>query len=229
MSKYRYESKMNQILVYGGNLVVLNVLYLICCLPIITIGAAQAGLFTAIRVLRDKENGGSCIKAFFRGFKGDFGRITLAHSLFCLLGAMLVLLLLNDLFWQYGNLVAPVGLILVSMAVASVLHSLLAPFHATFQFNGPFQLLLNTGLLVITNFPKALLLALLINLPLMVLVIAPGIFVLCSGFFLLLYYSFVYLLAAILLEKPFRQLTEDFLKSQQTENAPTESHETEEV
>lgn len=229
MSKYHYESKLNQILVYGANLVALNVLYLICCLPIVTIGAAQAGLFTAIQVLRDKENGNSCIKAFFRGFKGDFGRITLAHSLFCLLGAMLVLLLLNDLFWQYGNLVAPVGLILVSMAVASVLHSMLAPFHASFQCNGPFQLLLNTGLLVITNFPKALLLAIVINLPLMVLVIAPGIFVLCAGFFLLLYYSFAYLLAAALLQKPFRQLTENFLKAQKEENAPAESPETEDA
>ena len=68
-----------------GDLVILNVLFLLCCLPIFTIGAAQAGLYTGLRVLADKEDDSSPAAAFFRGFSSGFGKITIVHSLLMVL------------------------------------------------------------------------------------------------------------------------------------------------
>ena len=50
---FSYESKPMQIMMFIGDLILLNVIYLLCCLPIFTSGAAQAGLFTACKVLLD--------------------------------------------------------------------------------------------------------------------------------------------------------------------------------
>ena len=40
---FSYDSKLMQILNFIGDLIILNVLYLVCCLPVVTIGAAQIG------------------------------------------------------------------------------------------------------------------------------------------------------------------------------------------
>ena len=65
MNIFDYNSKFNQLLMTVADIIILNVLYLVCCIPVFTIGAAQAGLFTGIRVLLDKEDDSSCAKAFF--------------------------------------------------------------------------------------------------------------------------------------------------------------------
>ena len=52
MNIFNYESKFNQLLMTLADLIILNLLFVVCSLPIFTIGAAQAGLFTGIRVLR---------------------------------------------------------------------------------------------------------------------------------------------------------------------------------
>ena len=56
---FSYDSKPMQILMFVGDLIILNILYLICCIPIFTIGAAQAGMYTACKVLLDKEDDSS--------------------------------------------------------------------------------------------------------------------------------------------------------------------------
>ena len=53
---FSYDSKPMQLLGFLGDLILLNILYLVCCIPLFTIGAAQAGLFTACKVLLDKED-----------------------------------------------------------------------------------------------------------------------------------------------------------------------------
>ena len=50
-SFFSYESKPMQILMFVGDLIILNVIFLVCCLPIFTIGAAQAGLYTAMKAI----------------------------------------------------------------------------------------------------------------------------------------------------------------------------------
>ena len=79
-SIFSYESKLVQMLLKLADMMIMNILYVLCCLPVFTIGAAQAGLHTGIRQLRDPADDSSCTKAFFRGFANGFGKITLVYS-----------------------------------------------------------------------------------------------------------------------------------------------------
>ena len=54
-----------------GQLILLSILWTVCCLPIITIGASTTALYyTVVKVLR--RNRGSLFAAFFREFRGSF-------------------------------------------------------------------------------------------------------------------------------------------------------------
>jgi hypothetical protein len=70
------DSKFMQILHTISDHILLNLLFIICCIPVVTIGAAQAGLYSGIRVLRDEEDDSSCFRAFWKGFGIGFGKIT---------------------------------------------------------------------------------------------------------------------------------------------------------
>ena len=70
MNIFNYESKFNQMVMVLADMIILNLLYLICCIPIFTIGAAQAGLYTAVRAMRDDEDYvGSCYAAFLTALR----------------------------------------------------------------------------------------------------------------------------------------------------------------
>lgn len=54
-----------------GQLVLVSILWTVCCLPIVTIGAASTALYyTVVKVLRRGQD--SLIQAFFREFRSNF-------------------------------------------------------------------------------------------------------------------------------------------------------------
>lgn len=54
----------------------LNILWLVCCLPIFTIGASTTALFyVTLKVVKNEEN--SLTKAFFHSFKENFRQSTI--------------------------------------------------------------------------------------------------------------------------------------------------------
>jgi len=70
------------------DLVVLNIVFLLCCLPVFTIGAAISGMYTVtLRSIRYGD--GYVIPTFFRGFKASFRQATISWLICCLVGALL--------------------------------------------------------------------------------------------------------------------------------------------
>ena len=61
---FNYESKAMQAMMGLASMIAMNILYLICCIPVVTAGAAQAGLYSGIRHLQDKEADTSCLPVF---------------------------------------------------------------------------------------------------------------------------------------------------------------------
>lgn len=58
-----------------ADLIILNIIYIICCLPIVTIGAATTGLYyVTLKMSKDEE--GYILKDFFRSFKQNFRQAT---------------------------------------------------------------------------------------------------------------------------------------------------------
>ena len=73
----------------AGDLIVLNLLIILCCLPVVTAGAAlTAGYATLLRILRGAEQGFP-FRPFFADFRKSFRKATLAWLLL-LLGLFLM-------------------------------------------------------------------------------------------------------------------------------------------
>lgn len=63
-----------------SDLVILNILFILCCLPIITIGASFTALYTmTLRMIRNEEN--YIVKDFFKSFKENFYQSTIIWTI----------------------------------------------------------------------------------------------------------------------------------------------------
>ena len=93
MGIFSYDSKLMRLLGGLADMMLLNVLYIVCSIPVFTMGAAQAGLYNGLRNLHDPESEGGYVKAFFRGFQDGFLRITLVWTALLILVLGLVYLL----------------------------------------------------------------------------------------------------------------------------------------
>ena len=84
------DSGLTRVLSYVGDLMVLNVLFLVCCIPVVTAGGAAAALYTvAFRMAEERD--GEVVRPFFRALKGSFLK-GLAFELIFAAAAALILL-----------------------------------------------------------------------------------------------------------------------------------------
>lgn len=106
-----------------GNVFVLNILYVIFSLPIITIGASTTALYyVSIKMVRQKE--GPIAKDFIRAFKTNFKQATAAWA---------VIAIANLLLWAsyiyINNFTGPSAtLYIIVFAIEAVLFLLVLPF-----------------------------------------------------------------------------------------------------
>lgn len=71
----------------AADLVLLNFLYIICCIPVITIGAASTALYyVALRMAKNEE--GYISKDFFHSFKENFRQATIIWLILLCLGVI---------------------------------------------------------------------------------------------------------------------------------------------
>ncbi len=200
MNFFSYESKPMQILTFLGDLIFLNFAYLFCCIPIFTMGAAQAGLYTALKVLTDPEDDSSAMAAFFRGFKSGFGKVTVAWGILSLLLVVVALTGLTAI--GYGS---PLWIIAVAVCVVALFQSLVPAYHSRFDCS-ILQLLRNT-LFFVMGYPlQSIFAAALIWLPVIVFLLDAVLFMELTPIWGTLYFSTACLFAYTFLKKPFKTL-----------------------
>lgn len=216
MNLFSYESKPMQLLIFLGDLLLLNLAFLVCCIPIFTIGAAQAGLFTGIRVLTDPDDESSATAAFFRGFANGFGKVTIAWGI-------LTILLAGIVFAGYVAILngSPVWITLVAICVGILFQSQVAPFHSRFSCTS-LQLIRNTWFMVIAHPLRSIAVAALIWLPVIVFLLNAYTFMMLTPIWMTIYYSGACLFAYSLLKKPFATLIAHF---NETHNSNAETAE----
>lgn len=125
--------------------VLLNLLYLLLCLPLLTAGAATSALLGVTARYADEERG-RLLRDLLRGFARDFPRATAAHLV---LGAPLLALLFAARFWSV--LEGPLSLAAAVISVLAALYLLGAWIHAmalVALFRAPFGQMLRTALLL---------------------------------------------------------------------------------
>lgn len=95
------QSKVMKYVNLAGVVVMLNLLFLLACLPIVTIGPALSGLYSGVRYM---IRGDGPVRGFWEGFKTRFVRMTIAGLIFTAIIAYFVIILNSayNTWLEYG-------------------------------------------------------------------------------------------------------------------------------
>ena len=214
-SLFSYDNKFMQALMTLGDLIILNLLFLLCSLPIVTMGAAQAGLYTAVRTIVDKDDDTAPVKAFFRGFKSGFFKITLMWIPLLVI-SVLSLLAFFSLPGGFTKVMSLIG-----FCIIAILEMLVMVFHSRFDCS-PMQLLRNSVLLLLAHPFRVIPAAFFSWLTVFVALYDPNSFIQLGPIFLTLMVSVTFLFSYTLLHKPFQGLVETALERQKAAQSPEE-------
>ena len=181
-----------------------NIYFIVCSLPVVTMGAAFTGLYRAM--LRLTRGEGSVTKDFFQGFRSDFWRST---------GIWLILLAVGLGVWadyyfvlavNGGSTWSDILLLVIAfwvLATGAYAFALIAQFSNSFG-----KTLRNAMLLALTNFPKTVLMAALSSVIWIVLIFATDWFFRLAIFWLFGGFSVPAYFNSLLLKKIFRPFLE---------------------
>lgn len=215
------EPKWRKILHVTSNAVMVNALFLLCCIPIVTIGQAWCGLYSAIRYA---IRGDGWFSGFKAGFKTRFLRGTVAWTLcliviaemtinmLAIIGESIVMIALNALFLLVAMMICgaliPVNVYIPSSVSQWLKNSVNLVVYAPLQM---------AGVAVMMWLPVAL-----VVLFLRYGFFDPFFFIMV---FLLIYFSFSTLIATILLKTPLIRVKNE-TEQRQEEQEKTEDKDT---
>ncbi len=149
-----------------ADMLILNLLMILCCIPVITIGAACTAMhYVLLKIVRDEE--GYLVRGFFKSFVRNFKQATIAW----LLMLVVIAVYLGDwLIFSYSGIEFPRVLVIAVVAVGAValLISLYVfPLMARFE-NTIRNTFKNAAILAFANLPRTLGMAFLYALPLII-------------------------------------------------------------
>lgn len=170
MSIFAADSKLTVVLNTIGNLMVLNILALICMLPVVTAGASLTALYTmTMRIVRKEE--GSIIRGFLGAFKDNLKKST---AIWLMGGGLLVFMafdiwLLRSVTGNFG-LVYRVLLFVLMLFVGMVLMNALA---LTARFENTVKNTLKNALVIVaSHLPQSVLMLFVFLLPVLLLFVS---------------------------------------------------------
>ncbi|MDE7017863.1 MAG: DUF624 domain-containing protein [Lachnospiraceae bacterium] len=183
------ESPFMRFLNLVADLMILNFLMVICCLPVITIGAASTGMYyVLLKMVRGEE--GYLIRGFFKSFKQNFKQATILWMIMLLI----IFIYIGDfLIFSYSGLKFPKVLVIIILAVALVLLIVsIYVFPVLSRFDNTVKnTVKNAFCMSVLNLPKTALLLILAVLPAVVLYFSSyaAIFVFLFGISVPAYFS----------------------------------------
>lgn len=194
------DSKLMQAMGRIGDLVILNLLFFISCLPFFTIGAASAALYTVcFQMGTEKESG--IFRTYVHAFRENFKQGTVVFlilALFLLAGFFDTLLLSSLAGWlRYGCILT--GILLV---LAVLMYSYAFPLLSQFS-NGIRGTLKNALFLSLGYLPRSLLIAAVNVFPMALALLDLYLFLQMGFLWVFLYFSAAAYLSALLLKKVF--------------------------
>ena len=177
MSFLRIDGPVFRFLETVANLLLLNLLCLVCCLPVITIGPAlTANYYVALKLVRKEET--SIFRNFFHSFRQNFKQGLLLGVGVMLLAAILltdlqVLTYLTAIPEAASKvLIVVIGLFLLILAMISVyLFAVLAQFENTIK-----DLIKWSAILVVRHLPVTLISLVIAALPVLCMIFIPALF-----------------------------------------------------
>ena len=184
-------------------LLVLNVLYLITCLPLLTIGAANTALACATMKMIEGKEGNSAID-YLHSFKSNFKMATYFNLIF---GVINALILLNYLF---AGTVTPLlrGLVYAALGLAGIISiigmTFIYPYIARFD-DDILTTTKNAGLLILKHGRLSFLILVIAVVPIVVACLSPLLMVFAIYISAFIGFSLTTYLRSLLLLSIYRQ------------------------
>lgn len=190
-----------------GETVALNLLFLLMCLPVVTVGASLCAMYTVC--YRNAENKpGELWETFWKAFRTNFRKATLLWLIILLTGGLIAF----NLFVYSQNPGAGSSLLRMMSLAAAIFFVLVTayifPLEARYE-NTVGRTLRNAVWLSVGRFPVTLLLALLNIVPLAVAVIDLSLFLYLGILWIAAWFALVARLSCRLLLKVFKKIGDD--------------------
>lgn len=178
------DSKFMTVVSRFADLLLLNLVFLLTCLPVFTIGAAVTALYTmCFRLMREEYS--RLLRSYFSAFKSNFRQATCIWLLLLLIVCpalfyFYVLFSIDSLLRYFGFL-----FILISL-LAAMTASYVFPWISQFE-NTTGQALKNALILSISHLPRTLAIVAINLVPVIVFFISPELFLQVSFLWVALY------------------------------------------
>ena len=184
-----------------SDLIILNLLFIFTSLPIFTIGAGSAALYTlCFRMIRNRESG--IVKAYFRSFRENFRQGTALWLLF--LFFFVPGLIYSDAFFHMEGMIRyAFALCLLIVMMVCFLVAYAFPWISQFR-NRIGDVLRNCLILSLSNLPRTVCICVIHLLPWILLAVKPDFFLKISFLLFALYFSAAAYMSAALLWKVFK-------------------------
>lgn len=212
---FSYDSALMRFLTRLFDIVAISVIYTICSLPVITIGAAQTGLSSGVRAMLEPNSTISPVRAFFKGFASGFVKITVVWFL-CLIPIGCIIYLIFGAAVTDTQIQLPFLLISCIIAIFAMMFQIMATqLHSCFDCK-LLDLIKNSWLMVVTYPLRTLVMALFSWAPLFFALVEPYIFLAYSPVFVFFYYGLAFMLCYYLIRKPFKKIQEIYFPDSDT-------------
>lgn len=194
---FSYDSKLMQFLGKITDCIILNMVWLICCIPIVTIGASTTAFYyTITKAIRNER--GYVLPEFWRSFKSNFKQSTLVW----LIMLFITIFAYFDIYYAYVLSTAGVipkillWFVLILFVLVAMWMSYFFPYIARFT-NTTRQILRNSAIIMIRN--------IFWSLQNVVILVATIVLILMIPFLVFLLPAFCTVLTSMSLEKVFRK------------------------
>lgn len=211
MHLFDYDSGFSQLVRRVAGCLLLGILWLVCCIPVVTFGAGSSALYYAVEkyIIREEDH---LLSSFWRGFRASFGTATQAWLIVLALG----LFLGWDFYFFFqmlrgGN---TEGMLCIVIGIMLILLCLVAVY--TFSYIARFQdgigRVLKNSLLLTLAHP-------LVNLKLIVIGLILVATVLIYPVLLVLLPGFLCWMICLSMEKIFQRISGTLAESEDSEPA----------
>lgn len=180
------DSKIMQILGRITDLILLNLLFLITCLPVFTIGAATTALYTmCFRLMREEYNG--IVKSYFSAFRDNFKSATAVWGIL-LIAAVPAVFYLTQVV-KMGGILRFTGLFFILILFTALMAGSYAfPWISQFE-NSAVQSLTNALLLSVSHLPRTAAILAINLMPVIVWFVNVDLFIQISFLWIALYFA----------------------------------------
>lgn len=156
----------------AANLLILNFLCLICCIPVLTIADSLASLYSVmLKIVRGDED--EVVKPFFRFFGKNFVK-SIPYTIVMVVS--FVLILSGYIAFAYDDNMVAIGLLSSAVIIVITWFGWAIPLFAQFD-NGFFAMMTNAMKLMVMNLRESLIVLIMNSYMIVLFLVVPAVFV----------------------------------------------------